>query len=394
MRFVVIGHQSTVVIDGGTGPLTMRYPTPAGLMTDVAYALGNLHQGVETTIVWPTDPGPIFTGREAMRDLIIAHGWKTQATEGGWFTCTGPGMVHLCVAEWVNQDDPMIHGPGLDSGIAYRLRDWHARMGAHYRHTPGVAAHVSMRAVNLTKGVKWAPYRDHSALPIWEPPAAITPLSYRARNMSLLTEPLSTWDTRTAHLAALAAVELPRGPLTNTGPDPIGPGYVRWTVARTDLPWWMKTLLPAADRQGCRWTGRATAALVDGYRPIEIIDSWTAPGGRLLRKWAEQLRDYANEGEHGGPIAKRAYTEAVGLFATRTGAIQRRDWHHLVIDEANASTLRRIARVESIGLLPQVVNVDSITYAGEWSPGPWAGLNDLLGVGPNMGNLRFEGTKQ
>ena len=365
----------------------LRTATPAGLCTDIPALLNPAVMGFmqESTVVIP---GGNFD-RTWVYQRVVAAGYRTTPTEdGAWFTCWAKGKptIHLCVLSWVDPTDPLIgwlaQPDPFDSEVApslYRaLAWWQDKMGGHYRHTPGVAAHVSMKAMLRREQPQWNPYRDRGPLPGFEPPTQISPLMFRTTTIGrtragkAASASTVTYDTHKAYLAAMAGASLPMGPLTQTGPTPIGSGYVRITLPRSQWRsldhdplfkmWGIK-----ADRQGCDWIGTATLGAINYLIGApEVVDSWTAPGRRVLRSWAEKVRDNLDEDDPRGskaPVLKSAYTQAVGLLAVRRGTIIRPDWRHLIIDYANAMMIHKTRIVyQDTGIVPLALDVDAVTY--------------------------------
>ena len=259
-------------------------------------------------------------------------------------------------------------------------------MGAPYRHTPGVAGHDSIRHHQRPQQPKWTPYRNPGVLETWSQPATIRPIMWKNPS-SADGDRVAKFDQRKAYLAAMRAVNLPVGPLRPTGVEPHGPGYVRVRPHNAQHLLWM--LMGKLDLQGCAWLGTATARFFQETGPDQagwdLIDSHTAPGQRLLRAWSQRIDQLPSF------IGKAVYTQVVGMFNTRTGSIQRPDWYDLVIDQGNATMLRRIwSTWLHLARWPSEVYVDALAYVVD-SEHQLGKLSELVKVGDGVGEMRLEG---
>lgn len=367
-------------------------PTPAGALSDLAFWLNPATLWLENPSTVVFSQAPQAMDRAALPAAIHAAGWSTKPTEGGWFTARRregktSRVVHLCILPWVPSTDPLLAGAAMDVHEAARRLDWWERMmGAPYRHTPGMSGHDALRAVPRRRSISWAPYKDNGALPSWEPPFNIRPLSFVDKTPDLDRRwPLHKWDTRRAYLMAMSTGVYPEGALQPTGTAPQGPGYLRVRLVvpegRTDLYRLLLLLQLKPDRQGTFGIGTATAqVLADAGVYVEVIHSETAPGGRILRSWAEKV------GKLHPDLGKPVYAESFGSFGTKAGSIQRRDWYHLIIDQANATLLRRTFWVgyQKAGMWPERIETDALLY--RCTPLEVSPLGEILGAG-----MRYEG---
>lgn len=379
------------------GGAITSYHTPPGSLLDLDHWLKPEPRWLEhnATIVLPWWPG---TRRQLLAD-IRARGWDSQHTDGAWFTCRRKmpdrttRTLHLCIIGWLSADDPLV-GQLVNArsyrgrDLAYQLAAWEQVMGAPYRHTPGVAAHDSIRAHHRAAQPKWAPYRSEGVLEREQAPAQahVRPMLWKRSDATTGGCKVVKFDQRQAYLAAMRAVILPVGPLGATGMEPQGPGYVRVKPCNPGHQLWQ--LVNRPDAQGCVWLGTTTARFFaetgPGEAGWELIDSWTAPGQRLLRQWAERINRLPE------PIRKPVYTQAVGMFNTKTGSIQRPDWYDLVIDQANATMLRRIHAVwVQLAQWPVLVQVDALGYIADTAH-RLDRLSSLVKVGDGCGEMRIE----
>lgn len=380
MSLLYIGVNG-VRLPGGT-----RYSTPAGLTTDLPAILTLAAEtGADTTVL---DHSPVNGGAAELVAAINALGWTqvSTTTERGWLTIIHANVrANLAVRAWC-PDDPMLDDPDTLVG---RMLLWQNRFIEPYRMTPGVSLLATMNGMlgghNVRRRLQHAATAEW-----WKPPTQIGDLRWSTKD----THPgeLHRWDMRSAYLAAAAAVSLPPTPLQHQGPhngtDPTEVGYYRIRITAGPTAG-----LGKPDRQGCLWVCHPTLDLLRDNRSwqYEIIDSWAMPaGGRLLRPWAERVRDAITEVpiEEFRRIVKQGYAQAIGLLNVPRGAMYRPDWRHMIIDQTRASMIRRIASVRRlVGIDPVRIDVDSVWYATA-DPDH---VGAALGEGPNIGRMRYEG---
>lgn len=412
MSIIVVGAHTTN-LDGRT------YPTPAGMATDIRFLLdwATTRREPDVTIIIPEDPSH-GGGREGTLQKIRLALWESQPTQGAWFTCTRPGYstVHIGIAEWVDHHDPLL-GAEAARFAAGKVDEWHTLLstwerlaGSHYRHTPGVAACSAIRhhmeranaaaaAHGKSGGIRMPRWtlQDRRYATYWSPPAQIRDLRYTApRGQHKRDGDLHKWDTRSAYLAAAAAVELPYRQLTEDASlDITNPGYFRIQVASTARREGLGRFLEF-DRLGCTWVTHSQARVLRdtmyGYTVIDAVAA--APDnarGRILRNWAERWRAHIKNPVI-GPAIKAGYAQALGgLFAVPRGTIYRPDWRHLIMGQTSASTMRRIANVaKHAKIWPERVDVDAVYYR---TTDPDM-ISTLLGVGGHIGNMRYEGISE
>jgi hypothetical protein len=284
------------------------------------------------------------------------------------------------------------HDPGL---VAAKLGAWWRATGTQYYATPGVSAVINLRnSWGDGPHPQWRLISPNTAL-AWKPPASIEAINWMVDRRPRAQ--LWRWDMHRAFLAAMAAVQLPFRQLYPTGTDPttLECGYYRIAnpAAFQPLPAWV---WPNNDRQGTSWVCQGTLKLLAELtgHPIDVIDSWTPHPGvaggtghrKLLKHWAEDWRDIRLADMT--PV-KQAYAQLVGLMNAPGGQLYRPDWRHMIIDQQRASMIRRILAVrESTGMEPVAIRTDAVYYRATLDARL---IETQLGIGGNMGNMRFEG---
>ncbi len=352
--------------------------------------------GVEATLILPAGPDIVA---ELAQGLGAEPHWTWgKDARSGWVTATTGGRppIHIGVRA-LAYEDPMI-GPEVQSynDVMVGLMHWYQATGQHYRQTPGVATLTTMGQIWRNRLTRRRLYNADTG-DWWEPPTQLVDLAYGPAP-DKLPAGLHRFDMRAAYLAAAASAYLPRGELVRTGVDgdPDAVGYFRVDgSAQVAGPY----LASRRDRQGTVWVGSGTLRELRKRAVVTIHDSWTVDQGnaaRIMRVWAEWYRDriyFAEDARNGHlrAVLKAGYAQAFGVLATKRGSIYRPDWRHLIVDQAQASLLRRIFTVaELYRLHPAAVNHDSVWYDLTGAH-QLAEVSKALGVGPRVGNMRYEG---
>lgn len=200
-----------------------------------------------------------------------------------------------------------------------------------------------------------------------------------------------TFDLNQMYLGAFLVLEVSRDALKRTGRRDFDPSLAGWWKVEFE-PWHLEELLPDPagypfDRTdtGPRWVTSQTLALVhsltqkalpDG-RPwhlgYTVLDSWTGPGTRVWRQWAEIIRDISYfQADMRDPV-KWVYKKTFGMLLHEKSRIKRADWHHAVIAQARANLWRKLQKAGTAdGCWPVSVGpTDEVTYASD-SPRPEA----------------------
>jgi hypothetical protein len=269
---------------------------------------------------------------------------------------------------------------------------WEEITGTRWTLTDGVSTVINMKeGVVRHKQPVWQMV-NRNTLEFWDPPTAtLHDIKWQRRGKPRAT--LHRWDMRSAYLNAAAQVTLPYG---TPKPDHLGFGVGYYRV-RLTRPQAAEIYLPPPDRQGCLWATHELETAI-GSIAHEVVDRWSdpAPGGRILRSWAEKWRDIILANPDMGPHLKRGYAEAIGLMGAKSPGIYRPDWRHMIIDYVRASMIRRVRNVQrELGFTPYKIDVDSVWYELPWPTilpaNDQAYIGAALGVGGRIGQMRYEG---
>lgn len=393
---------------------------------------------------------PPITTAECLAEMVKraagldGDGWKPSAAGlelgSGWITWTrdkNTPVVHMGIRPMMDADKRSLIQPDDDAAtIAHRLQAYAKLVGASYRATAGVAGLgllrnlydrpvPARRPVTTATGSKAAGPVRYVPRPeprfIWNAPDKIVgagDLSWRrvpsAEERAGMRN-VFAYDTRASYLAAAQGARLGWHAPKQTGAitwDPAQSGLYRvrvpvgaeWADARRGVPVVNPNRINS-DRT--TWVAGPVLAFLSerGYALPEIVDSWTCSGvggrdvrmditGSYLRDWAERLRDATPDAVTAGdPHLRRAikdtYAHGVGLLARPGGRVYRQDWAATIIDEARCRLLRKIyGWHDSTGQWPLQVKTDCVWYAANTDDA--VGMGVLIGIGPFIGNLRYE----
>ena len=375
------------------GPQGGSQPGPAGITRDLGWTLTRLAQlSGPMTLVYDRDPGG---GTSTVPELATVAGWDCKGpAQGPWWTAYQDGRrgrtVTIGVREYAKPEDLMIAPHMPPELVRDSLFRWAAATGTAYSHSPGVAAINNLRdGPHPIYNVQWRLIDGRNVMP-WKPPAQINDIRWESMPGNLYAGPTARYDLRSAYLAALAAVDLPRLKLSATGHYRDAAGYFRIRCQHALI-----NMLGRRDRQGTTWVCHPVARQLDDLGvPFEVIESHTAPATRILRPWGEAWRDIlAGAAPEDRILYKRAYSEAVGMLNVSRGRVYRPDWRHMIIDQVRASMLRRAWSAWRLcGILPARIDVDSMWFAVDFNI--HQNLDQLgaaVGVGDQAGRMRFEG---
>lgn len=283
--------------------------------------------------------------------------------------------------------------------LAVALDRYHRVSGNPWRGTPATSAHNAIR-------LSW---ENSAGKPLWQQPklpvrsgVGFCSWSRPLNENELWWGYVHTFDANNAYLGSAANAELAWSQLHHTGPqqfDASLPGYWLVDLSTDLLAHLADPLRPplVAPRNGQVWMTTPYAKLLEdfGYHGL-ILDSWTGreefyesgkrkhpAGARILRKWAETVRDgLPAKGTPVGDAARRTYKDAVGGMQKQGMRISRTDWGETIIDLWRATLMRRVWRIyRQIGYWPVRIATDSISYADS-NPDPRA-LAAIIHGGPN-----------
>lgn len=402
MRAITLDGDQTYV-----GPATI-YRTPPEALDSLDALVGRLKPHLDTGAT------VIITERAAERlgllqtvqnsaqhpalDTLRRDGWKVSGLTG-WTTLWGPcrPTIHLGILPLIDMENFPLAVEGTELGeLTWRLWHWHRWTGVPFHTTPGVSALDLMRelAAGARKAPRWVapagcPVPRNAEMPYvgWkrEPLAGEALMPYRHQ-----------YDLVLMYLAAAGNADLPVDALTRTGPmmfDPAMGGY--WQV---EGGWWPEDArLPDpmnSTGRGLTWVTTPTMALLVelGHSP-EVVDSWTAPTGRLLRDWSARVRDAIATAAAAKPdrdaelvhaTLKLSYRQALGLLNSSGGRIYRPEWWHTVVAKARANLYRKLVAATKLPAprYPlEIPNTDSVIYASEHED-PWTAAPDNFKVVP------------
>jgi hypothetical protein len=353
-------------------------------------------------------------------DEARAHPWLTPARERGWsVTKLEPWMtfhrkdcaaVHIGLRPWL--DCELFELLDQDPAVtAYRMEWITQRMRVAYRARPGVVGSAAVpRWIPAGKTPTWQPKNRSRVTPLAMNTAWEQRYIWTSPTAEALTEGapwLHGWDVRLQFLAAASLAELSRDPLHHTGPRPFdrSPGY--WLIVVP--PWNLADVLPHPVGQHepgvMAWVTTPTMVLLEELADQgviaspEILDSWTAPhGSRLLRPWAENIRDAIDAARRERDPAdamvlveamKNCYKHAIDMWGGETGIIRRGDWRHTIHGLAARQVFRKIwKQYRADGRTPVRIYHDMVYYTGS-SMDPEVDRPSTFTPSPFMGRLRY-----
>jgi hypothetical protein len=379
-------------------PFSDVHLQPVRLFNGVAKIFAGQNEGVLViTHPLPEDAG--LSLQEAGWAFSKLRGVK----EGGWtrFHRVGSPVIHLCIRRGVRRDDcPLFDPEESDLTIAHRLGYFHHSSGVAWRGTPAMTGHSQIRNFFPDTGLNSQPIwrLPRPALANTAPIGAVGPLVWKADPDTFRDgyQYVHQFDTRSAYMAAAAAVNLPwAGFRQSDAPfDKDFAGY--WLVRYSELP---RDILPIVNPirvfEDQVWLTTPIMNLVQdlGHTP-EIITAFTsAKTRRILRPWAEKLRDMLYLAEASGNLfmrdaVKQTCNRSIGSMARESGRIYRPTWADLVIDYARANLIRKIRATLREARNAQLIQVrtDAFYLLTDTPAPPFA-----HGIGARIGNLRYEG---
>lgn len=354
-----------------------------------------------------------------------AAGWKVTGL-APWMTFWAPGRptIHVAVHPWL---DPNTTGPLYDPDVwemGWHLHRYAELTGTPYHSTPGVAG------IGLLRD-RW----HGQTVPYWTPEPKVPAGCRQAENdiadwtaeAPAAGNYRHSYDANIMYLGAAGAAQCATSELEHTGPG-VRPewkraGYWRIEPPRLDpkldqlpSPLGFRRAVhrvdkkPATGRWGELWVSTPTvmllAELAGRDRPLcsppVVLDSWTAPGTRVVRAWAQALTAAVGTvRESTDPYDRRqlealkaTYRETIGMLARPTSRVHRPDWRHAVIGMARWSFWRKLLTVaELTERWPTSVNVDCATYAAD-TRDPVAACPDGITLGNGAGQFKITKTEE
>lgn len=327
-------------------------------------------------------------------DDARADGWKVDKA-GPWMTFRADRRptLHVGVTTLIQAARCPLVAPWPGDTVG-ALRMWHEMTGYAWHGTPGVAGMALMRATAPRVMV-----RGRMTPPTWKAvggPAEAREADFSAARWS---RPMTTtfehgYDATRMYLAAAKGCEvLAPWTLRNTGAIDFDPKRAGWWKA--ELSGWNVDTIPdpAGPGEGLvRWITTPTAVLLSWlvdqgvYGGFRVVDSWTADGKRLFRKWGEVIeatyqaataklseRDgdgfplaVAMDADRVRQAAKEVYREAWGLLNRSSNAVYRPDWHFTILAQARANLWRKVWAVgQAEDRWPVGIDVDNVWYGSE-----------------------------
>lgn len=425
---VVVFDQHQTVMAHSKRSATLPY-IPMGMMSDPIWLLDNtaaLFAPVgEGNLIVPfvpledwrygaTDRDP----HEMLREFVArarSAGWTcTDAVfkhKSGWvtFTRAGSSIIHMGILDAMARQEaaqrPVLFSV-VDTAerIARALVLYRDAVGVPYRATAGVAG-LAMIKEHYERLARPVGKRAGTPAPRWQwrdAPELATPSDLIwSRPLTPAERALGYvhgYDIYAQYLAAAGVAELGRDVPVWCGPeafDPLRPGYWRIIVRGSKIA----AKLAALTRGGlppvlnpARIESDGTAAVTTpvmvylaelGIHPEVVAACLSTTRTRLLRPWAERLRDAlvltpAADCPGLRPALKDTYTHAIGMMGAPTSGLHRPDFADTIRDGGRVNLHRKIHTAHTDhGLSPVKVNRDCVYYASD-NPDP-AVLGELLG---------------
>lgn len=355
-------------------------------------------------------------------EQLAACGWTLGTVQPFTLLRRGSRIIALGVEHWIEPNRCPLLADTPDQTVT-RFGRWFDLTGTIYRGTPGIAAVAMIR--DHYEPVNAVPDKSRK-VPTWLPGEA-TMLrrqtgnaedDYRAGiwQRSGPEQYEHGYDLRTMYLTAAGIADLPWWSLRKQGDPTPNPKHAGYHLIRPE-PWTLNHLLPSPvgrdrgipsqDAAG-RWVTTPTLRLLDELREqgifggYELIETWSADAGRVLRPWSERIRDAIAwvDPEAGAPperadrhltaALKDGYREAIGLLGREGGRVFRPEWRHIIIATARANLWRRLWRTgRETDRWPLRIDVDCAWY-GSNDPDPARDAPLPLGITP--GRFRCKST--
>lgn len=319
-----------------------------------------------------------------------SHATLAHAEQEGWLTSDGrlrpwirfyrkDHVLVVGILDWMTADRmPLLQLWPEETGELLHM--WQRLMGGvPYWGTPGVAGTALLRAL-------WDGKRDE---PKWQPtpPRGLDYVIERDFTWSHPVDPpraygvhRHTFDVNAMYLAAESAAHLPVGRLEHRTGAGLELDRSRSGLHLIEAERWTEHRIPDPAAWGSpagpsrMWVATPTLVLLDdlerhGHHGGYVIrEEWTAPAHRLMRGWAEQVRDavYPKSPDVPEPIraaAKAVYRETWGMLARPGGRIYRPDWSSIILAHARCTLWRKLWAVgRRDDMWPVDIATDAVSY--------------------------------
>lgn len=290
--------------------------------------------------------------------------------------------VHVGVMPWLGAGNAPLMTPGDPFATLDRMARWFELLGVPYhgKNAGLVALSLMRQRYSGDKTPRWRPnWQDVKPAnqateipPNWDAPAELPgryvhPYDVGRQHLSAAGSSVLAVDQlvhRPAGYLELVArnrpgyylITVPAWAFADRMPHPCGPyppGVRAWVTAPTvDLLYEL-----AEDDQ--------VIALP------EVHESWTADGTRVLRGWAEWIRDALDKAESGedeqlAAVMKTIYKTGRGMLERPAARVYRPDWSHTIIATARCVLWRKV-RAEGLasGRWPQRFETDTVWYVSD-----------------------------
>lgn len=385
-RVIGIEHD-TVIVDG-----TRFTEPPKGTFDGLAPLLGRVARQFEGegVVLLSGEATKMLGFPERAFDTATDHPVLAKPRAAGWIVSgVSPWMtfwgtdrrpsIHVGLHEQLAADEYKRTGPMLAelAEMVGHLSRFHEVTGMAFHGTPGVTGIGGLRDVYAprTKAQpRWVPESTPATALTCEPDIMWTnPTKSDGRY-------IHAYDANLAYLAGFSAAEVslnPLKPLDFPKWDPSMAGY--WEIL---VPHWSHPQIPppwiTGERGSTKWVTTPTLRLIeelaaDGWCEFpEILRAHVGEGRRIMRRWAETLRDAAADtAVHEGDAPVRAAIKATiqqtsGMLARPGGRIYRPDWRNAVIASYRSVLWRKAWNVgQSEGRWPESIRVDSLRYTSD-----------------------------
>lgn len=391
------------ITESGTLTPDRTYPTPKGALSSLGTLLDTLSRGLgrpSATVLLGASPARVLglptrlgvRGRRNHPSVEDArrHGWKVSEL-GPWFTAHRMEVrgsresraLHVGVLPWLDAENCQLWDDDLPTMLA-RMRRFSDVVGVPYAGKQGGLAGIALlRQLPRKKGhvPLWQPKWD--GVPPAESVREIADAEWEAPQPSLMPIEVGA-DCFRQYLRAILTSEVSINRPERTGPLPVSRYNAHGWYLIVIPPWGFEDRCPhpagIAQTPGERaWVAAPTldylAELGDEHGVMsvpEVIDSWTAPGARVLRTWAEALAQALDRAEPDEIITKAVkgcYRYGVGLMSRDGTRVVRPDIADSVRALARVNFHRQIWRAgQTHGQWPTRIKSDTVWYPGTVLP--------------------------